>query len=110
MEVRDPLHSRLHSLSLRFSFAEFYCLLNNNFFPFFRLNALASRGLRFTDFHCGSSLCTPSRAALLTGRSPKRIGVTKNFSPYSKGLSPLLRTFFFLVNGFFFGFRWNAIE
>ena len=32
------------------------------------MNALASRGVHFLDMHCGASVCTPSRAALLTGR------------------------------------------
>jgi hypothetical protein len=33
-----------------------------------RLDELAAGGLRFTDFHAGASVCTPSRAALLTGQ------------------------------------------
>jgi arylsulfatase A len=32
------------------------------------LNRLASRGMRFTDAHAGSSVCTPSRYSILTGR------------------------------------------
>lgn len=32
------------------------------------LDALASRGMRFTDAHSSSGICTPSRYALLTGR------------------------------------------
>jgi arylsulfatase A len=32
------------------------------------LDALASGGMRFTDAHASSSVCTPSRYALLTGR------------------------------------------
>ena len=31
------------------------------------LDRLAKEGLRFTDAHCGSATCTPSRYALLTG-------------------------------------------
>jgi arylsulfatase A-like enzyme len=30
------------------------------------LDQLASEGVRFTDFHVGSSVCTPSRAALVS--------------------------------------------
>ena len=33
-----------------------------------------ARGLRLTDFHAGSSVCTPSRAALMTGRHGRRTG------------------------------------
>ena len=36
-------------------------------------------GLRFLDFHVGASVCTPSRAALLTGRLGLRTGVATNF-------------------------------
>ncbi|HLT34696.1 MAG TPA: sulfatase-like hydrolase/transferase, partial [Enhygromyxa sp.] len=32
-----------------------------------RLDALAAEGARFTQFYAGSSICTPSRAVLLSG-------------------------------------------
>ena len=38
------------------------------------INALAAGGLRFTDFHAGASVCTPSRAALLCARPPRSAG------------------------------------
>ena len=38
------------------------------------IDKLASEGIRFTDFHAGGTVCSPSRAALLTGRHPYRIG------------------------------------
>lgn len=38
------------------------------------IDKLASEGLRFTDFQVASSVCSPSRAALLTGRYPMRNG------------------------------------
>ena len=38
------------------------------------IDALAAEGLRFTDFQVASSVCSPSRAALLTGRYPMRNG------------------------------------
>ncbi len=39
------------------------------------LDRMAAEGLRFTDFYSGAPLCTPSRAALLTGRLPIRSGM-----------------------------------
>lgn len=38
-----------------------------------RIDALAAAGIRFTNFYACDSVCTPSRAGLLTGRYPKRM-------------------------------------
>ena len=42
------------------------------------LDRLASEGVVFESAYCASPLCTPSRAALLTGRLPSRTGVYDN--------------------------------
>jgi arylsulfatase A len=39
------------------------------------LDGLAKGGLRFTDFYAASAVCSPSRAATLTGRFSVRVGV-----------------------------------
>ncbi len=39
------------------------------------LDRLAAEGVRFTDFHSNGSVCSPTRAALLTGRYPHRLGI-----------------------------------
>jgi arylsulfatase A len=39
------------------------------------LDRFASQGLRLTDCHSAGSVCSPSRSALLTGRTPYRNGV-----------------------------------
>jgi arylsulfatase A-like enzyme len=39
------------------------------------LDKLASDGLRFTNYYAPSALCSPSRAAVLTGRTPYRTGI-----------------------------------
>jgi arylsulfatase A len=38
------------------------------------LDRLAAEGMRFTDFYMAASVCSPSRAAMLTGCYPKRVG------------------------------------
>jgi len=38
------------------------------------LDALAASGVRFTDFHSAGPMCTPTRAAMLTGRYQQRFG------------------------------------
>jgi arylsulfatase A-like enzyme len=39
------------------------------------LDRLAREGLRFTSYYAASPLCSPSRAAMLTGRTPFRTGI-----------------------------------
>ena len=40
-----------------------------------RIDALANTSVRLTQFYAAASLCTPSRAALFTGRLPARTGL-----------------------------------
>lgn len=39
------------------------------------LDAMAKAGLRFDRFYAGAPVCSPTRASVLTGRSPTRTGV-----------------------------------
>jgi len=56
------------------------------------LDALASEGMILTDFHSNCSVCSPTRAALLTGRYQHRtsivnvLGQTSNALPLIQGL------------------------
>ncbi len=53
------------------------------------LDRMAREGMKFTDFYAGRSFCTPSRAALMTGCIPTRVGIGGNFGPHSTtGLNP----------------------
>lgn len=45
------------------------------------LDQMAQDGVRFTDFYSASSVCSPSRAALLTGCYPPRVGVPRVLWP-----------------------------
>lgn len=49
------------------------------------IDSLAARGVRFTQFYSGAPVCSPSRAALLTGRYPLRAGLTGNASSQPGG-------------------------
>lgn len=40
------------------------------------IDRLAAEGARFTDYYAPSSVCTPSRAALMTGCYPVRVGMS----------------------------------
>jgi arylsulfatase A-like enzyme len=42
------------------------------------LDHMAHEGQKWTNFYAGASVCTPSRAALLTGRLPIRSGMSSN--------------------------------
>src|SRR4030095_4137176 len=53
------------------------------------LDRMAREGVRFTDFHVASPVCSASRAALLTGCYPPRVGIRGALPPHSKrGLNP----------------------
>jgi arylsulfatase A-like enzyme len=47
------------------------------------INKLAAEGMRFTNFYAAQSICTASRAALLTGCYPNRIGTPGVFFPWT---------------------------
>lgn len=63
------------------------------------LDALAKRGMRFTDFHSSGAVCSPTRAGLLTGRYQQRAGIPgvvfadPNRVEHKHGLQPVEKTF-----------------
>ena len=54
------------------------------------IDRLATEGRKYTSFYVPSSVCSPSRAALLTGCYPKRVGMHKHvlFPRSDHGLNP----------------------
>lgn len=48
------------------------------------LDRMAAQGMRFTDWHSGQPICSASRASILTGCYPNRIGIHAALAPGSK--------------------------
>lgn len=70
--------------------------------PYFKtpeLDRLAAEGMRLTDFHSSGTVCSPTRAGLLTGRYQQRAGIEAVIPPHPdhpehrKGLQPIETTF-----------------
>lgn len=60
------------------------------------IDALAARGVAFTNAHCAAPACNPSRAALMSGLRPSTSGVYDNGQPWQPhiGKSKTLTTQF----------------
>jgi arylsulfatase A-like enzyme len=50
------------------------------------IRALADQGRRYTDFYAPAPICVPSRAAMLTGRYPRHLGMERNINRGEAGL------------------------
>jgi arylsulfatase A-like enzyme len=70
--------------------------------PYFRtpeIDRLAAEGMRLTDFHSSGTVCSPTRAGLLTGRYQQRAGIEAVIHPvadhaeHRKGLQRVENTF-----------------
>lgn len=60
------------------------------------IDALAARGMRFTDAYAAAPVCSPTRAALMTGQHPARLHLTdwlpgRNDQPAQKLARPTIR-------------------
>ncbi len=64
-----------------------------------RIDKMAEEGIKLTSFYVAAPVCTPSRAALMTGCYPKRIGMAEGshhavlLAADTKGLNPKEVTF-----------------
>lgn len=68
----------------------------NSFHRTPRIDELAARGMLFTDAYAPSAVCSPSRAAIMSGQYPARLGLTDfipgHWRPYEKLRVPINRT------------------
>ncbi len=53
------------------------------------LDSLARGGVRFVDLHSNGCMCSPTRAALLTGRYQQRCGMERVLGPACEGRPPM---------------------
>jgi len=76
--------------------------------PYFKtpaLDRMAAEGMRLTDFHSSGTVCSPTRAGLLTGRYQQRAGIEAVIHPYPdhpehrKGLQLAETTFAEVLQG-----------
>ncbi len=65
-------------------YGDLHCFANPNIrSP--NLDQLAKEGVRFTHCYAASAVCSPSRAGLLTGRNPNRLGI-RDWIPAGSGI------------------------
>jgi arylsulfatase A len=65
----------------------------SNYYETPNIDALARRGMTFPNAYAACPVCSPTRASIMTGKYPARLGITnflpgKHHLPYSKLLAP----------------------
>jgi arylsulfatase len=64
-------------------YGDLHCYGSNLRTP--NLDRMAAEGIRFTQHYSANPVCSPSRAGLLTGRYPTRVGVPRVLFPQDTG-------------------------
>ncbi len=57
----------------------------SSFYETPRLDRLAGQGMRFTDAYAACPVCSPTRASLMSGKYPARVGVTQWIGGHAVG-------------------------
>ena len=58
-----------------------------------QMDSIAEQGARFTSMYSAAAICSPSRAGLLTGKQPQRIGIERVLFPHDKdGIGASVKT------------------
>ncbi|MFC7293075.1 sulfatase [Hirschia litorea] len=66
--------------------------MGSQFYETPHIDALAKQGMRFTQAYSSHPVCSPSRAAFITGKDPVRLQITDWIPGYTKAKSPILKT------------------
>jgi len=61
---------------------------DNKYFETPNIDKLASEGMRFTNAYAACAVCSPTRASVMTGRYPARIGITDWIRPSEGTVNP----------------------
>jgi arylsulfatase A len=78
----EPLSNIVIIYADDMGYADLHCYGSQTKTP--NLDRLAGEGRRFTSFHVAQAICSASRAALLTGCYPNRIGINGALGPNAK--------------------------
>jgi len=70
----------------------------SSFFETPEIDKLAASGMRFTNAYAACPVCSPTRASIMTGKYPARLGITnflpgKHTLPHSRMIAPLSKQF-----------------
>ena len=85
----EQLPNIVYILADDLGYGDLGCYNKDSKIPTPHLDQLAKEGMRFTDAHSPSSVCTPTRYALLTGRYAWRTRLQRNvLGPWDKPLIP----------------------
>lgn len=57
----------------------------SDFYETPRIDRLAAEGMRFTDAYASCPVCSPTRASIMSGKYPARVGVTQYIGGHSVG-------------------------
>lgn len=82
--MTDPLPNIVLILVDDLGWTDLSCY-GSSFYETPHLDALAAGGLRFTQAYAAAPVCSPSRAALLSGKYPARVGVTNWIGGHAVG-------------------------
>jgi arylsulfatase A-like enzyme len=72
--------------------ADVKCNYPNSFYDTPNIDRLAENGVRFTNAYAANPVCSPTRAALMTGKHPNRVNITDWIPGSDPQKRPLLGT------------------